>query len=797
MTYDRQLTISSAGNRRATRWASQSIYWSELVERLRTPARGTESLAEYLRLPKSKQDDLKDVGGFVGGRLKGGRRKANTVEGRDVITLDLDNIQPGGTADTLRRIDALGCGYAVYSTRKHEEARPRLRILFPLSRTATADEYEPLARKLAELIGIELCDPSTFEASRLMYWPSCSADSQYVYTFGDKPFLDVDGVLAMYHDWRNVAEWPEVPGVQQAHVKLAAKQGDPTDKAGIVGAFCKTYDIYAAMDAFLPGEYAPCDIPGRYTFAGGSTTGGAVIYDNGNFLYSHHATDPAGGKLCNSFDLVRLHKYGDQDDDAAPGTPTNRLPSYTAMCELAVQDKQVSTLLNQERYEKATADFEAPADDNANWISKLQVSPTTGAPAKTSSNVSLYLEYDPLLKGRIKKDLFADRLFGTAPLPWGNREKEKGIFQWTDEDDSGLRIYVEKVLKFRSKDLIEDALKNHGAKNGYNPVQEYLNGLMWDGEKRLDNLLIDYLGAVDSAYTRAVTRKAFTAAVARAMTPGIKFDNMTILTGPQGIGKSTLLKKMGLSWFSDSIKTFEGKEASELVQGVWLVEIGELEAFNRSEIGRIKQFLSQQEDIYRAAYGRNIGWHPRRCVFFGTSNNGEYLRDKTGNRRFWPIDVGACPPVRNVFTDLDGGEIAQIWAEAYTRWRLGEPLYLSGEAEQIALEEQETHREHSAREGLIIDFLERQVPEDWYRWSLDRRRMYWGGGMATDGIKLVERDRICALEVWCEAIGGDYKGMKYSDAAEINNVILMMKGWKRQKSPRKFGYCGSQRGFEK
>ena len=196
------------------------------------------------------------------------------------------------------------------------------------------------------------------------------------------------------------------------------------------------------------------------------------------------------------------------------------------------------------------------------------------------------------------------------------------------------------MLGFRSKDIITDAFSDHVAKHSYNPVTDYFGSLTWDGRPRLDALLIDYLGAADTPYVRAATRKAFTAAVARAMEPGCKYDTMLILTGAQGLGKSTLLFKMGRHWFSDSIKTFEGKEASELVQGVLIVEIGELEAFSKSDISRIKQFLSQREDIFRAAYGRVVEWHKRRCVFFGTSNNGEYLRDKTGNRRFWPVDAG-------------------------------------------------------------------------------------------------------------------------------------------------------------
>ncbi len=797
MTYDRQIIISTAGSRRATKWPPSTLWWSELVERLRVPTRGVETLAAYLVMPKAKQDELKDVGGFVAGTLQGNRRKAKAVTGRDVVTIDADSIPAGGTADVLRRVEGLGCGYCIYSTRKHEEARPRLRILLPLSRTCTADEYEPVARKLAALIGMELCDPTTFEASRLMYWPSCCADSQYAFTFGDKPFVDVDGVLGMYHDWHNVLDWPQVPGVDQAQQRLAAKQGDPTTKTGIVGAFCRTYDIYRAMDELLPGAYTPTDIPDRYTFAGGSTTGGAVIYDHGQFLFSHHATDPCSSRLVNAFDLVRLHRFGDQDDDALPNTPTNRLPSYTTMCQLAVADPTVAALLNAERYEAAVETFTGagapvPAEeDAANWMSMLAVSATTGAPAKTTDNVLIILEHDPLLKARLAFDEFANRGLALDALPWDGR---RGRRQWTDNDDAGMRHYIEKVYGITGKERILDATALCAFKRRINDVQDYLNCLEWDGVKRLDALLINYLGAEDNLYTRAVMRKSLAGAVARAMTPGVKYDYMPILTGPQGIGKSTFLRLLGRRWYSDSLSSFEGKEAREMVQGTWINEIGELNGMTRSEITAVKQFLSQQEDIYREPYGRRTNAYPRRCVFYGTTNDAEFLRDRTGNRRFWPVDVGRRVPLKSVFKDL-ADEVDQIWAEAFAVWQMGEPLYLSGEAEKISIKQQEEHRESNAKEGLIREFLERQVPLDWDKRTASERRLYWVSDFIHGNIETAKRERVCVAEIWCECFGGDMKFMKRSDSNEITGILTGLEGWERHTSTQRFGPYGVQKGF--
>ncbi|QMV44452.1 virulence-associated E family protein [Cohnella cholangitidis] len=802
MHYNRQLTISAAGSRKATRWPAQSIFWSELVERLRTAVRGTETLAEYMAMPKSRQDELKDVGGFVAGFLTDGRRKTSAVAGRDVITLDLDNIPAGATADVLRRLEGLGCGYAVYSTRKHSEAKPRLRVLAPTSRTVTADEYEPIARKLGQIIGIELCDPTTFQATRLMYWPSCSSDGVYVYHYGDKPFLDPDGLLAMYADWRNVAEWPQIPGAANAQVRMAAKQGDPTTKEGVVGAFCRQYDVLTAIEVFLPGVYTPTADEGRLTFIGGSTSGGAVLYDDSKFIYSHHATDPCGGRLVNAFDLVRLHLFGEQDDDAVPGTPTNRLPSFSAMVAFALQDAGVATVMAQERYEKATAAFTGDVqtqdslatEDDLSWIKLLDLSPTTGKPAKTAGNILTVLRHDKALSGRIYRDTFAERMMGQGPLPWAKRAQAPESFAWEDPDDQGIGLYVERVLGFSSERPLRMALSEIAETNAINPVSAYLSTLEWDGTLRLDTLYIDYFGAEDCPFIRTIARKALVAAVARAMLGKVKFDFMTVLFSKrQGIGKSTLFRRLGKEWFTDSIKSFEGKEAEELIQGKWIVEIAELQAFNRVDINRIKQFLSKEDDQYREAYGRNVKNQVRRSVFFGTTNDHEYLHDPTGNRRFWPVDARPDQATKSVFKDLTETEIDQIWAEAVTRWRLGEALYLSADMEEEAERRRQEHMVRDPLEGSIEEFILKPVPIDWLKWDVERRLMFWGGGMKYDG-QLAPRDRVCAAEIWRECLG-ERRAAAKADSNRINAIMERMTGWERSPVIQMGPGYGKQRGF--
>lgn len=303
---------------------------------MENPRRSGETLAEYKALPKPQQDDLKDVGGGVGGTFSGSRRKADAVIGRDLLALDLDNIPAGQTNYVVDRTKALNYSCCIHSTRKHSPSTPKLRIYIPTDRTVTPDEYVPIARLVAAQIGMEWVDQTTFEPSRLMYWPSCCADSEYIFEVVDKPLLSADFALnlhtVLYGDWRDPANWCGAEKGTDSIRALAKKQGDPTEKSGIVGAFCRKYDVFRAMDELIRGTYTPVDTAdNRYTFVGGSTTGGAIVYDGGKFLYSHHATDPCSGKLVNSFDLVRLHKFGATDDTAAPGTPAGRMPTVSVL----------------------------------------------------------------------------------------------------------------------------------------------------------------------------------------------------------------------------------------------------------------------------------------------------------------------------------------------------------------------------------------------------------------------------------------------------------------------------------
>ena len=199
----------------------------------------------------------------------------------------------------------------------------------------------------------------------------------------------------------------------------------------------------------------------------------------------------------------------------------------------------------------------------------------------------------------------------------------------------------------------------------YHPIREFIENLPeWDKVPRVDTLLIDYLGADDNEYVRAVTRKTLCAAIKRVLYPGCKFDSMLVLNGPQGVGKSTLIAKLAGEWFSDSLNLGDTKDktAAEKLQGYWILEIGELAGLKKAEVETLRSFLSRQNDIYRAAFGKRATPHLRQCVFFGTTNaESGYLRDTTGNRRFWPVKTPGTG-IKHSW-DLTPELICQIWAE--------------------------------------------------------------------------------------------------------------------------------------
>ena len=805
LNYDGKLLIAVGRSRKATQWQNKEMLWSDLIARLSTTTRTRETATEYAQLSKGDRDSIKDVGGFVGGYLKNGKRNNASVVNRCLVCLDADNADP----ELLDDLDlTFPNAYALYSTHSHTPEKMRLRIIIPLARAVTPDEYAAISRRLADNLTLTRFDPTTFEAARLMYWPSTPEDGEYLFQHSDAPFVDPDAVLATYVDWRDASLWPTTQPVEERLRHTAGKQEDPVLKRGVIGAFCRAHSITDVLDTILKDIYHPGMEGNRYTFVGGSTTGGLVIYDD-KYAYSHHATDPAGGKLCNAFDLVRWHLFtpgGTAPDGSTVGDDAD---SMKRMQEYASEDEATRRQLAEERHAQAVEEFsdldaegeQKAVGENANWQEGLDID-RHGKVKDTLGNLALILRNDPRLKDiaynihRSGIDIRRDAE-GRTTLPWAQLKPG-----WNESDLGSIQIYLERVYGLYTPSKLKGILLAIAAERSYHPIRDYLEALPeWDGVPRVETLFIDYLGSPDTLYIRAIARKMMVAAVARIYEPGVKFDSVVVLNGPQGMGKSSFFAKLGGKWFSDSltISDMKDKAAPEKLQGYWILELGELAGLKKMDVETVKAFITRQDDKFRHSYGYSVEDHPRQCIIVGSTNNGDgFLRDVTGNRRFWPVTCTTNSPHRPWEVE---SIVPQLWAEAQVLYRTGEQLYLSPEEEKQAGMEQTAALESDVREGMIAEYLDKLLPEDWDRMDLAERRGFLRGDPFTGGNRVgtVQRTTVCAVEIWTECFGKDPSAIRRSDTYDIFGMLLKIGGWEKYSGNKnaslKRGFYGTQRCF--
>ena len=766
--HDKQLDIALGNSRKTKVWKNRPMKWSELLDRMSKTVRTSETVAEYTAMTRDEQSERKDQGGFVGGYCNEGSR--SNIRFRSLLCLDADYADHDLWSDFCMFYGNAG---AVYSTHKHTPEKPRLRLVIPLSRNVDPEEYQAIGRRVANTLGIDKFDDTSYQPQRVMYWPSTSYDGQFVFEYLDAPMMNPDEILATYHNWKDVSSWPMSSRVAQIVKSSSSKQKDPLEKGGIVGAFCRAYyPIQTAIEEFIP-TYVPSNEPGRYTYTEGSTAAGVIIYDD-KFTFSHHATDPSSGVLCNAWELVRLHKFIDLDANIDPdSTPMTSRPSYKAMAKMATEDKKVTAQIVADRVEEATEDFATEIDAiGSDWKQKLKVT-EKGALAQTIENAVIILRHDPQLKDCLAYNEMDHNIVSLKSLPW---REIKGSSQWVDTDDAALRFYMERVYGMQGKERIFDAVNVVAQERAFHPVRDYLNECKWDGVKRVDTLLVDYLGAEDNAYTRAVTRKTLVAAVARIYRPGCKFDYMLTLRGRQGLGKSALISKLGGPWFSDTFTTMQGKDAYEQVQGVWIMEVGELAGMRKAEAETIKLYISKQVDRFRPAYGRRLQEFPRQCVFIGTTNESQFLRDTTGNRRFWVVDT-PNEPTHDMWDELTDETIRQIWAEAVELYNRGEKLYLTPNIEKMARDVQECYEEENPRAGIVAAYLAKLLPTNWEEMDTYTRREWLA---SSSGQGTVERTTVCTMEIWAEALGGNPEKIDRYAVKEIRDIMSGFAEWGHQ-----------------
>ena len=448
------------------------------------------------------------------------------------------------------------------------------------------------------------------------------------------------------------------------------------------------------------------------------------------------------------------------------------------------------------------------------WVSLLDLN-EEGAIKPTLHNVELMVRNDPRLSGlpqlneftlepvqRIAPGTKANRRANAAKQTrqlagrvWQVKDALNGDL-WSDDRDFAIRSILEAPktqggygVKVTDRDL-KASIVLAATDHSFHPVREYLERPTWDGVARVETLFHDYVGAPDDAYSRSVSRLMMVAAVTRIYEPGAKWDFAVILEGLQGKRKSTFIQTLGRSWFAELDGDFhDPKQMIELMQGAWIMEIPELSGFNRGDVRSIKAFISRQRDRARLAYAKRAGEFPRQCIFIGSTNDREYLKDDTGGRRFWPM---LCCLDGEIDIDRLDVNVDQLWAEALTLYRAMRvaqpygipPLYLTDpEARATAARLQESRRVESADDGWagrIADWLDLPINTG----SLDEDTDEQG--------RPLYRDKTCLMELWFECLGNQGK-YQTADGNMLARIMTKITGWTSPGTQHRFGKYGKQR----
>lgn len=768
--------ITASGSASTFHWKRSAITWAELVEMAEHPANrkgcGGYVLGTFADTTahSHKRDD--------GTPCHALHRSKAGVRTRGALTLDADYAYPGW----LERITPKLPGAAIiHTTWRSTPEEPRYRVIIPLDRPVTGDEYHVAASAVLQLLGEKAFDPGSIQAERFMFRPSAQSAAAYEHVVIDGDPARVDDLLKDFQP-----DLSELPAPSRGKTKQ-----DPYEVPGTIGAFNRAYEDFAELiDVFdLPYEERGAD---RWSLVGASGAAGMGPAAPG-YVYSHHANDPASGVMCSAFDLVRLHHFGELDESAKAGTPIHQLPSHKAMLDFATTDERVLRELFKEDFgelestgEEVLAEVLEAATD---WWLGLKIDSKKGTPEDTIGNWDLIRRNDRAFKAlRFNELTMAIELSGD--LPW--RALTPGRESFDAMDRSALYLHVERSYGLRgARGYIDDLINETAMGRRFNPLQNYLEGLTWDGVERMETSLP---GVRPTPFTRLAARKALVQAVARALDPGCKADQMLVLYGTEGLGKSAWVDGMAKG-FSAQLGRINDKDTLLTMQRSWILTSDEGHSLRKADFDAQKEFLTRTADVFRMPYDREAQVHKRHCVIWGTTNDDVFLRRQEGNRRFLIVHCAE----KMDFDAFTPEYVDQVWAEAVHAYRAGEPLFMTEEEEAMARTARETFTEEDAMGGLVREFLDRLIPANWEDMGLVERQMWLMNAESGDAYQAPGTHqvmRVSSTSLWVEALGREKGKHKIVELRELSEIMKRMPGWRKRTGVRMPGY-GPQTVFER
>lgn len=567
-----------------------------------------------------------------------------------------------------------------------------------------------------------------------------------------------------------------------ADYKLSSERKD------MEGTFCRAYSCRAAIEKFLADLFLFDAATGLYV-ASYNPKLTLETDDVQQIVWISGVNAP-----CNAFEIVRLFRFGDLDKYVKKEeTATKRRPSYKAMLQLCAEDTAVKLTVIKDKNKSVNVNSDE-------WEAALSLNDKNQI-EKTGQNIKLILLNDPQLK-KVRFDRFTKQDITDCPDFCNERDN-----RIDDESIGKIAIYIENVYGLQlSQPRIIDMLKTTSKERGFNPVHEFIQSATWDNVERIDTVVIRYLGADDTPLTRMQTRKWMVGAVARAFSPGCKFDHILTFTGPQGVGKSTFLNIIAGNWFSDSFSfAHDDKSKIEDITGAWIAEISELNGMKRAhDAEAAKAFLSRVRDDVRPAYARKSESIPRSNVFAATTNETEFLQSCNGNRRWWIIPIKGTGEVREWIDKLKA-EVPQLWAEAYHYYTAGETLFLPAELESEANRRQAEYTTAAGDELLeeIEAFLNRLVPKAYFSWPLGKRAQWqkWAvdpSSFIDDEYRQIGTEPLTIVSpkmIKCEMPNDAIRTSFRYSSQYINSLMEHIHGWVRSEKEKVPGmhrdYCGA------